>query len=68
MMGRCEVTTTFIAIALFCCQKFDHSRSLFITLNQSTAVDFASSQEEELRKNLKKPTTSSPNGKGTLHC
>jgi hypothetical protein len=51
--GRCEVTTAFIAIALFCCQKFDHSRSLFITLNRSTAVGFASSQEEELRENLK---------------
>jgi hypothetical protein len=50
-MGRCEVTTTFIAIALFCCQKFDHSRSLFIALNRSTAVDFASSQEEELQEN-----------------
>jgi hypothetical protein len=51
--GRCEVTIAFIAIALFCCQKFDHSQSLFIALNRSTAVDFASSQEEELRKNLK---------------
>jgi hypothetical protein len=49
--GRCEITTTFIAIALFCYQKFDHSRSLFIALNQSTAVGFASSQEEELREN-----------------
>jgi hypothetical protein len=51
--GRCEVTTAFIAIALFCCQKFDHIRSLFIALNRSTAVGFASSQEEELRKNKK---------------
>jgi hypothetical protein len=52
-MGRCEVTTTFIAIALFCCQKFDHSRSLFTALNRSTTVDFASSQEEEFQQNLK---------------
>jgi hypothetical protein len=52
-MGRCEVTIAFIAIALFCCQKFDHSQSLFIALNRSTAVDFASSQEEELQKILK---------------
>jgi hypothetical protein len=51
--GRCEVTTAFIAIALFCYQKFDHSRSLFIVFNRSTAVGFASSQEEELQKNLK---------------
>jgi hypothetical protein len=49
--GRCEVTTAFIAIALFCCQKFDHSQSLFIALNRSTTVGFASSQEEELREN-----------------
>jgi hypothetical protein len=50
-MGRCEVTTAFIAIALFWFQKFDYSRSLFIALNQSTTVDFASSQEEELWEN-----------------
>jgi hypothetical protein len=43
--GRCEVTTAFIAIALFCCQKFDHSRSLFIAPSRSTAVSFASSQK-----------------------
>jgi hypothetical protein len=49
--GRCEVTTAFIAIALFCCQKFDHSRSLFIALIRSTAVGFTSSQEEELQEN-----------------
>jgi hypothetical protein len=52
-MGRCGVTTAFIAIALFCCQKFNHSRSLFIALNRSTTVHFASSREKELRKNLK---------------
>jgi hypothetical protein len=52
-MGRCEVTTTFIAIALFCCQKFNHSRSLIIVLKRSATFDSASSQEEELRKNQK---------------
>ena len=50
-MGRCEVTTAFIAIALFCYQKFSHSRSLIIVLKQSAAFDSASSQE--LRKNQK---------------
>jgi hypothetical protein len=28
--GRCEVTTAFIAIALFCCQNIDQSRSYFL--------------------------------------
>jgi hypothetical protein len=28
--GRCEVTTTFIAIALFCCQNIDQSRSYLL--------------------------------------
>jgi hypothetical protein len=51
--GRCEVITAFIAIALFCCQKFNHSRSLIIMLKRSTTFDSASSQEEELRKNQK---------------
>jgi hypothetical protein len=46
----------FIAIALFCCQKINHSRSLIIMLKQSAAFDSASSQE--LRKNKKKSTTS----------
>jgi hypothetical protein len=38
--GRCEVTTTFIVIALFCCQKFDHSRSL-LTTSSTEAIYFA---------------------------
>jgi hypothetical protein len=38
--GRCEVTTAFIAIALFCCQKFDHSRSL-LTASSTEAIHFA---------------------------
>jgi hypothetical protein len=51
--GRCEVTTAFIAIALLCCQKFNHSRSLIIVLKRNAAFESASSQEEELRKNQK---------------
>jgi hypothetical protein len=51
--GRCEVTTTFIAIALFCCQNFSHSRSLIIVLKRSVAFDSASSQEEKLRESQK---------------
>jgi hypothetical protein len=51
--GRCEVTTTFIVIALFCCQNFSHSRSLIIVLKRSVAFDSASSQEEKLRENKK---------------
>jgi hypothetical protein len=51
--GRCEVATTFIAIALFCCQNFSHSRSLIIVLKRYFAFDSASSQEEELRENQK---------------
>jgi hypothetical protein len=41
----------FIAIALFCCQKFNHSRSLTLALKRSTSLDSASSQEE-LRKKV----------------
>jgi hypothetical protein len=52
-MGRCEVTTAFIAIALFCCQNFSHSRSLIIVLRRNFAFDSASSQEEELQENQK---------------
>jgi hypothetical protein len=51
--GRFEVTTAFIAIALFCCQNFSHSRSLIIVLKRSVAFDSASSQEEKLRENQK---------------
>jgi hypothetical protein len=51
--GRCEVTTAFIVIALFCCQNFSHSRSLIIMLKRSVAFDSASSQEEKLRENKK---------------
>jgi hypothetical protein len=53
--GRCEVTTAFIAIALFCCQNFSHSRSLNIVLRRNFGFGFgsASSQEEELRENQK---------------
>jgi hypothetical protein len=51
--GRCEVTTAFIAIALFCCQKFNHSRSLIIVFKRSAAFESASSREEKLRKNQK---------------
>jgi hypothetical protein len=43
--GRCEVTTTFIAIALFCYQTFSHSRSLIIVLRRNFACDSASAQE-----------------------
>jgi hypothetical protein len=51
--GGCEVTTTFIAIALFCCQNFSHSRSLNIVLRRNFGFGSASSQEEELRENQK---------------
>jgi hypothetical protein len=51
--GRCEVTTTFVAIALFSCQNFSHSRSLIIVLKRSVAFDSASSQEEKLHENQK---------------
>ncbi|PWZ39035.1 hypothetical protein Zm00014a_006278, partial [Zea mays] len=47
----CEVTTAFIAIALFCCQKFNHIRSLTFALKRSTTLVSASS-EEELRKKV----------------
>jgi hypothetical protein len=47
--GRCEVTTSFIAIALFCCQKFNHSRSLTFAFKRSSSLDSTSSLEE-LRK------------------
>jgi hypothetical protein len=53
LMDRCEVTTAFIAIALFCCQNFRHSRSLIIVFRRNFAFDSASSQEEELRKKQK---------------
>jgi hypothetical protein len=51
--GRCEVTTTFVAIALFSCQNFSHSRSLIIVLKRSVAFDSALSQEEKLHENQK---------------
>ena len=53
MLFRSEVTTAFIAIALFCCENCSHSRSLIIVLRQKFAFDSASSQEEELWDNQK---------------
>jgi hypothetical protein len=44
--NRCEVTTTFIAIALFCCQKFDHSRGL-LTASSIEAIHFAQASKQE---------------------
>jgi hypothetical protein len=38
--GTCEVTTTFIAIALFCCQNIDQSPSL-LTVSATQAIYFA---------------------------
>jgi hypothetical protein len=48
--GRCEVTTTLIAIALFCCQNFNHSRSLTFGFKRSSSLVSASSEEELQKK------------------
>jgi hypothetical protein len=43
----CEVTTTFIAIALFCCQKLDQSRSYLLCSSFVTRKSFS-----EVKKNF----------------
>jgi hypothetical protein len=65
-IDRCEVTTAFIAIALFCYQNIDHSRSYLVCSSFVKRKRFGK-VKKNFQLHSKKQRVQSPDGQSAFH-